>query len=44
MNLVAGLGMEVRGEEGGGGKGGALPYKPIRDVPFFGVSFFSINS
>ena len=24
--------------------GGALPYKPIRDVPFFRVSFFSINS
>ena len=24
--------------------GGALPYKPIRDVPFFGVSFFSVNS
>ena len=23
---------------------GALPYKPIRDVPFFGVSFFSVNS
>ena len=23
---------------------GALPYKPIRDVPFFRVSFFSINS
>ena len=22
----------------------ALPYKPIRDVPFFRVSFFSINS
>ena len=21
-------------------EGGALPYKPIRDVPFFGVSFF----
>ena len=28
---------------GGGGRG-ALPYKPIRDVPFFRVSFFSINS
>ena len=26
------------------GGGGALPYKPIRDVPFFRVSFFSINS
>ena len=24
--------------------GGALPYKRIRDVPFFRVSFFSINS
>ena len=24
--------------------GGALPYKPIRDVPFFRVLFFSINS
>ena len=24
--------------------GGALPYKPIRDVPFFRVSFFTINS
>ena len=24
--------------------GGALPYKPIRDVPFFRVSFFSTNS
>ena len=24
--------------------GGALPYKPIRDVPFFRVSFFSVNS
>ena len=24
--------------------GGALPYKPIRDVPFFRVSFSSINS
>ena len=24
--------------------GGALLYKPIRDVPFFRVSFFSINS
>ena len=23
---------------------GALPYKPVRDVPFFRVSFFSINS
>ena len=23
---------------------GALPYKPIRDVPFFMVSFFSIHS
>ena len=23
---------------------GALPYKPIRDVPFFRVSVFSINS
>ena len=23
---------------------GALPYKPTRDVPFFRVSFFSINS
>ena len=23
---------------------GALPYKPIRDVPFFRVSFFTINS
>ena len=23
---------------------GALPYKPINDVPFFRVSFFSINS
>ena len=29
---------------GGGGGGGALRYKPIRDVPFFRVSFFSINS
>ena len=29
---------------GGGGGRGALPYKPIRDVPFFRVSFFSINS
>ena len=27
-----------------GGGGGALPYKPIRDVPFFMVSSFSINS
>ena len=26
------------------GRGGALPYKPIRDVPFFRISFFSINS
>ena len=26
------------------GPGGALPYKPTRDVPFFRVSFFSINS
>ena len=26
------------------GGGGALPYKPIRDMPFFRVSFFSINS
>ena len=24
-------------------RGGALLYKPIRDVPFFRVSFFSIN-
>ena len=24
-------------------RGGALPYKPIRDVTFFRVSFFSIN-
>ena len=24
--------------------GGGLPYKPIRDLPFFRVSFFSINS
>ena len=24
--------------------GGALPYKPTRDVPFFRVSFFSVNS
>ena len=24
------------------GGGGALPYKPIRDAPFFGVSFFSV--
>ena len=24
--------------------GGALPYKSKRDVPFFRVSFFSINS
>ena len=23
--------------------GGALPYKPIRDVPFFRVSFFSVK-
>ena len=23
--------------------GGALPHKPIRDVPFFRVSFFSLN-
>ena len=23
---------------------GALPYRPIRDVPFYRVSFFSINS
>ena len=28
----------------GGGWGGALPYKPIRDMPFFRVSFFSLNS
>ena len=27
-----------------GGGGGALLYKPIRDVPFFRVSFFSINA
>ena len=28
-----------------GGRGrGALPYKPIRDLPFFRVSFFSLNS
>ena len=26
------------------GGGGALPYKPIWDMPFFRVSFFSINS
>ena len=26
------------------GEGGALPYKPMQDVPFFRVSFFSINS
>ena len=26
------------------GGGGALPDNPIRDVPFFRVSFFSINS
>ena len=26
------------------GWGGALPYKAIREVPFFRVSFFSINS
>ena len=25
-------------------RGGALPYKPIRDVTFFRISFFSINS
>ena len=25
-------------------RGGALPYKPIWDMPFFRVSFFSINS
>ena len=28
----------------GGGGGGELPYKPIWDMPFFRVSFFSINS
>ena len=27
---------------GGGGGGGTLPYKPIRDVPFFRVSFFNL--
>ena len=27
-----------------GGGGGGLPYKVIRDVPFFKVSFFSLNS
>ena len=27
----------------GWGGGGALPYKPIWDMPFFRVSFFSIN-
>ena len=27
-----------------GGQPGALPYKPKRDVPFFRLSFFSINS
>ena len=27
----------------GGGARGALPYKPIRDMPFFRVSVFSIN-
>ena len=27
-----------------GGGGRALPYKPIRDVPFFRVSFFSLES
>ena len=26
------------------GGGGALPYKPIWDMPFFRVSCFSINS
>ena len=25
-------------------RGGALPYKPLQDVPFVRVSFFSINS
>ena len=29
---------------GGGGGGGGLLYKPIRDVPFLRVSFFSLNS
>ena len=24
--------------------GGGLPYKPIQDVPFFRVSFVSVNS
>ena len=28
----------------GGGGTGALPYKPIRDMPFSKVSVFSINS
>ena len=28
----------------GGGEGETLPYKPVRDVLFFRVSFFSINS
>ena len=32
----------LRKESGGGG--GALPSEPIRDMPFFRVSFFSINS
>ena len=33
----------VGGGGGGGGKGGK-PYKPTRDVPFFRVSIFSLNS
>ena len=28
----------------GGGGGGALPYKHIRDVPFFTISIFNLNS
>ena len=29
---------------GGGDGGGGHPYEVIRDVPFFRVSFFSLNS
>ena len=43
--LLGGGGRERRKVlEVGWSAGGALPYKPIRDVPFFRVSFFSIHS
>ena len=41
LDLALGFGLEPLIASLGGG---ALPYKPIPDVPFFRVSFFSINS